>query len=283
MIGLTDYTKNLTEKIRHLVFVATNIRLYSWLFLTFPLKVNRRPLASVFLVQLPAKKETRAEETTQLPWLPLRAHIMGMCHCYISLSLCYWSNQNLAASQVLVSKATLRVRGTLSLTFIDFRKQLILYIEKGPRSRHSTQADVHLDTTAFWRNRSGQLEEEKAVLEAKISRLQARVSELEERNSAIREIGEEEDGSARLQSLKRRRDGERGEQYSSRSAKQARTKIGVVASDERGPVLQDLHRDENGSEWDDFGVWHFSHKVICRLRMQEAASWTVSAFFREAQ
>lgn len=139
-----------------------------------------------------------------------------------------------------------------NLSSSDFRKQLISYIEKGPRSSRSTQADAHLDTTAFWRNRSTKLEEEKAALEAKVSRLQARVSELEKGDPVRKEKGAEVDHSAPMQRLKRSRDGEPGEEHNSRSAKQARTKIGVVALDERDAVLQNILKDESGSEWDDF-------------------------------
>ena len=142
---------------------------------------------------------------------------------------------------------------------------MVSYIQKGPRSNKSTQADAHLNTTAFWRTKSNELEEENAALKAKVSRLQARVSVLEEREDTCKRKSAEAEDSARSQRLKRRRDGEPIDEHSSRSAKQARTKVGTVVLNERDAVLQGPISNETGSEWDELGGWRFPQQDHSQL------------------
>ena len=143
----------------------------------------------------------------------------------------------------------------------EFCKQLVLLIKEGPRSRSSSQADAHIDTTAFWRNRSSTLEEEHAALEAKISRLQqdnavlrAKIAELEAGEVAGREKSTTEaEGPARSQRLKRRKNREPGEGSGGRGTKRTRTKAGAVVPNERNAVTQSIVDDEARSELDELG------------------------------
>ena len=146
---------------------------------------------------------------------------------------------------------------------VDFYKELVSLIKKGPRSKHSTQADAHIDTTAFWRNKSTGLEEENATLEAKVSRLQlgnaelrARITELEAREVARGRKSTEAQDSARLQRLKRRKDGDPANELGGRSTKRARTKAGAVAPNEQDAVPQNFIDDETRSELDELGEWY---------------------------
>ena len=109
----------------------------------------------------------------------------------------------------------------------------------------------------FWRNKCTKLEEENAVLKAKVSRLQARVSELEEREVAWDRMNAEVEDSPRSQTLKRRRDGEPAKDLSGRSAKRARGKVDAVASNERDAIPLNPNIDMSGSDWDELGEWHF--------------------------
>ena len=157
----------------------------------------------------------------------------------------------------------------------DFCKQLVLLIKEGPRSKMSSQADAHIDTTAFWRNRSNKLEEEHAALEAKVSRLQqnntglqAKIAELEAGKVAPREKSTEVESSARSQRLKRRKDREPGEGPSGRSTKRARTKAGEVVPNERVAVIQSLVDDETRSELDELGPQYFPLQHLSLLTRQ---------------
>ena len=143
----------------------------------------------------------------------------------------------------------------------DFCKQLVLLIKEGPRSKMFSQADAHIDTTVFWRDRSNKLEEEHAALEAKVSRLQqnnadlqAKIAELEAGEVAGREKSTEVEGSTRSQRLKRRKDREPGEGPNGRSTKRARTKAGAVFPNERDAVTQSIVDDETTSELDELGT-----------------------------
>lgn len=140
-----------------------------------------------------------------------------------------------------------------SLSNSDFRKQMVSYFEKGPRSNPSTQIDAHLNTTAFWRDRSNRLEAKIAALEAEATRLRASIFELEQRELVWKQKSAEVADSPRLQRLKRRRNVEPAEEHGSRSTKQARTQAVAVTVSERDQMLQNLISHETGSEMDELG------------------------------
>ena len=143
----------------------------------------------------------------------------------------------------------------------DFCKQLAMLIKEGSRSKEPPQADAHIDTTAFWRNRSSKLEEEHAALEARVSRLQqdnavlqAKIVELEAGEVAGRGKSTEVEGSARSQRLKRRKDREPGEGSGGRSTKRTRTQAGAVVPNEGDAVTQSIIEGETRSELDELGA-----------------------------
>lgn len=130
---------------------------------------------------------------------------------------------------------------------------MVSYFEKGPRSNPSTQIDAHLNTTAFWRDRSNRLEAKIAALEAEATRLRASIFELEQRELVWKQKSAEVADSPRLQRLKRRRNVEPAEEHGSRSTKQARTQAVAVTVSERDQMLQNLISHETGSEMDELG------------------------------
>lgn len=95
---------------------------------------------------------------------------MPLLHFIIAFKLVKSKPRNLsspAEAEEYLKRMTVSHRNV-----IDFRKHLVLLIKKRSSSKNSSQADAHIDTTAFWRNRSDKLDEEHVALKAEISRLQ---------------------------------------------------------------------------------------------------------------
>ena len=189
---------------------------------------------------------------------PQISHV-PLLHFIIALSLVKSKPRNLSSSGK--ARDYLKCVTVSHRNVTDFCKQLTLLIKDGPRSKTSSQADAHIDTTAFWRNRSNKLEEERAALEARVSLLQqnnadlrAKIAELEAGSVARRERSTEVDGSARSQRLKRRKDHKPDEGPSGRNTKRIRKKAGAVVPKERDAVTQSIVDDETRSELDELGA-----------------------------
>ena len=122
------------------------------------------------------------------------------------------------------------------------------HTNEGPRPKHSSQADAHIDVAAFWRNKANRLEVENVALKEQVSQLRKKNSELQGEEVVRVQDSARSDHSGQSQTLKRARGRALGEEVSSRSTKRPRAVVG-----ERNALLPDPTFDETGFEWDELG------------------------------